>query len=174
MSGPKQPLNSCPCSPDTLISVKPMISVLYLFKVKCVSGLPQATDQVLLMVEISSFPLLSPLFSQPRQYSLETKISYISCTFSCMRKKKPKNMGMYSYPVLTIPGCHPAALISAFSSAFWVLLPDLSAPCHGFLERGLPSDSVFSTIIHKKTPQNFSQVKKYIYILTGKKKKKLL
>ena len=128
-----------------------MISVVNLFKVKCVSGLSLATDQLLLMAEISSCPQLSPLFSQPRQYSLEIRnLIYNLHFFLHEEKKNPKNMGTYSYPVLTIPGCHPAALISAFSSAFWVLLPDLSAPCHGFLVRGLPSDSVFSTIIHKK------------------------
>lgn len=89
------------------------------------------------------------------------------------RKKKKKNQrhGICSYPVLTIPGCHPAALISAFSSAFWGLLPDLSAPCHGFLLRGLPLDSAFLTIIHK--PHKSFTIKKK-YILIGRKRKLLL
>lgn len=82
--------------------------------------------------------------------ALRSEISYTICTFFLHEEKKKANdMEICSYPILTITGCHPAALISALSSAFWGLLPDSSAPCHCFLLRGLPSDSVFLTIIHK-------------------------
>lgn len=118
------------------------------------------------MAEISFCLLLKPsLFSAQtmRSWDVKSHIHFV------LLEETSSNTEMCSYPELTIPGCHPAALISAFSPAFWVLLLDLSAPCHGFLVRGLPSDSVFLTIIPKRPPESFTR--KYIYTLTGKRKK---
>ena len=123
------------------------------------------------MSAISFCPLLKPsLFSTQTTQSWNLK-SRIQAALFPAQGKTPSNVEMCSYPVLTIPGCHPAALISAFSSAFWVPLPDLSAPCHSFLVRGLPLDSVFLTIIHKKKPHRILHQWKNVFTLTGKRER---
>lgn len=78
-------------------------------------------------------------------------------------------MEMCIYPELSIPGYHPAALMSAFSSAFWVLLRTcqhlvMASWCVGY-HRTLRSSQLSS----KKTPQNPLQVT-HTHTHTGKKK----
>ena len=115
-------------------------------------------------------------FLNPDNTDVRSEILYIICTFFLhKRKKKTNSVEMCSYPELSIPGYHPAALMSAFSSAFWVLLRTcqhlvMASWCVGY-HRTLRSSQLSS----KNTPQNPSQVL-YIYIYiyithtpTGKK-----
>lgn len=86
-----------------------MISVVYLFKVKCVLSLPLATDQ-LLMAEISSCPLLSPVFSQTRQYSLEIRnLIYNLHFFLREGEKKTQQHGNVQLPCVNYSWMSPCS-----------------------------------------------------------------
>lgn len=150
----KQPLDSCPCPPEAPDPGKSMVLVVPCFKVKCGQSQSLATDQLLFMA--ATVYCESPVSFQPRQYCLEIwNLAYNLHFFLHEEKKNPSNTEMCSYPVLTIPGCHPAALISAFSSACWTCQHLVTASwCVGY------HWTLCLTIIHKKTHRILTRKKK--------------
>lgn len=135
----KQPLDSCPCPPEAPDPGKSMVLVVPCFKVKCGQSQSLATDQLLFMA--ATVYCESPVSFQPRQYCLEIwNLAYNLHFFLHEEKKKPQQHGNVQLPRVNYSWMSPCS--SNF--CFLLCMLDLSAPCHSFLVRGLPLDSVLN------------------------------